>query len=708
MAFPFRKKTTDRSDSKTLKEAFKECEASTELGFKISSKSQKELEELIQEILEKISSTSKKLEDFSFLKDVARPVIEAQKSIKQDVQELPVQLKGKIAKLRKNLSDFTVVLFGRTMAGKSTMMEILTKGNGSSIGKGAQRTTRDTRSYKWKSLKVIDVPGIAAVGGKEDEEIARKTAEAADLIVFLITDDAPQQDEIRHFEILMEIGKPILCVMNVKLHIEFDDLEEFKDDLNAVYKGPKLPQIEDQFNKFLQKKFPKRKFSFFKTHLNSCFEGIRRNEKSLIDISRFWQVEQGIIKQVKKNASIFRLRNFLDATSTSMLGFARALLLFTMRNDSSQRILQEKVRDLQAWREKSFIPNAQLEISNFIEEKKQILLKRIPTFAEEYVESKEAGKEWDDEWKHLKIEDSASEKMEEISHTLTQKLENTLSDLSFDIKFSQKQISSISGTKITNWKRIFGWSSSIVGSAIGIVAIVSNPAGWIVATGIGIASIFGLLSVRSNSRKEKLKLKIKELEDALRKELSSRMRTLEKQMTDSFRTTLIKENFDKIMYEFRQTGNSMKKLSNQTREVARVLFNKIQEQNFKIVTKILEGNNLGDESSKIKTVIRLPGEVTIIIVRRNKRLSNRDAISKAIGTSLKETILFTFDTGNEFETLKRISRKELFESAIKSIHTSESHEEVVIESEEDSINDAKIPLFIKISEQLTATPTTQK
>ena len=51
------------------------------------------------------------------------------------------------------LNRFTVTLFGRTMAGKSTIREALTCGDGATIGKGAQRTTRDVREYTWNSLR---------------------------------------------------------------------------------------------------------------------------------------------------------------------------------------------------------------------------------------------------------------------------------------------------------------------------------------------------------------------------------------------------------------------------------------------------------------------------------------------------------------------------------------------------------------------------
>ncbi len=39
-------------------------------------------------------------------------------------------------------------------------MEFLRHGDGSSVGKGAPRTTRDVRTYPWHGLDITDVPGI--------------------------------------------------------------------------------------------------------------------------------------------------------------------------------------------------------------------------------------------------------------------------------------------------------------------------------------------------------------------------------------------------------------------------------------------------------------------------------------------------------------------------------------------------------------------
>ena len=51
---------------------------------------------------------------------------------------------------RKKDGIITVAIVGYTNAGKSTLMEVLREGDGSSIGKGTQRTTKDVRSYPWK------------------------------------------------------------------------------------------------------------------------------------------------------------------------------------------------------------------------------------------------------------------------------------------------------------------------------------------------------------------------------------------------------------------------------------------------------------------------------------------------------------------------------------------------------------------------------
>ena len=62
-----------------------------------------------------------------------------------NMEEEHERLRREVERKAKKLDTFNLTLFGRTMTGKSTLMEILTEGDGHTISKGAQRTSRDTR-----------------------------------------------------------------------------------------------------------------------------------------------------------------------------------------------------------------------------------------------------------------------------------------------------------------------------------------------------------------------------------------------------------------------------------------------------------------------------------------------------------------------------------------------------------------------------------
>ena len=113
----------------------------------------------------------------------------------------------------------TITLFGRTMAGKSTLREALTGGDGGSIGLGGQRTTREAREHAWGALRIIDTPGIGAVGGAEDRERALAVIDESDLVLFVVSSDGLHEDAFRGLEALIRRGKPVLLVLNVKLDL---------------------------------------------------------------------------------------------------------------------------------------------------------------------------------------------------------------------------------------------------------------------------------------------------------------------------------------------------------------------------------------------------------------------------------------------------------------------------------------------------------
>lgn len=116
-----------------------DCRKSARIGYKIASGQEKNLNKALSAAKEKVRSTLNDFNNSPCYSPEATSLLENQLSdIKQAFLKLSFAFKEDLENLRGNMSKFSVTLFGRTMAGKSTLMEILTGGNGETIGKGAQ------------------------------------------------------------------------------------------------------------------------------------------------------------------------------------------------------------------------------------------------------------------------------------------------------------------------------------------------------------------------------------------------------------------------------------------------------------------------------------------------------------------------------------------------------------------------------------------
>ena len=188
-------------------------------GYKIARDNLKGIKEDIDKVSEELKQHLVVSQDSENIEttDIKRQIQEQLQQVVLDFYPLHEKSQTLLEEKREKQDKFSIALFGRTMTGKSTLMEILTKGDGASIGKGGQRTTEDIRPYDWKGLDIIDVPGVAAFEGREDEEKAFEAAAQSDLVLFLITDDAPQDEEAKCLARVRSLGKPILGICNVKI-----------------------------------------------------------------------------------------------------------------------------------------------------------------------------------------------------------------------------------------------------------------------------------------------------------------------------------------------------------------------------------------------------------------------------------------------------------------------------------------------------------
>jgi hypothetical protein len=135
--------------------------------------------------------------------------------------ELPSADSGSWAAWQEATDDFNapmrVVLMGRTMAGKSSLLSALSRSHFDRIGDGSQRFSRDVFAATSRTsgrIEVVDTPGVGALDGAEDFDLAFSAAHGADLILWVASSDSIQEETARALRLLGVIGKPIIVVLN--------------------------------------------------------------------------------------------------------------------------------------------------------------------------------------------------------------------------------------------------------------------------------------------------------------------------------------------------------------------------------------------------------------------------------------------------------------------------------------------------------------
>ncbi|MGF1489196.1 MAG: YcjF family protein [Prochloraceae cyanobacterium] len=135
--------------------------------------------------------------------------------------------------------ELKVVIFGTGSAGKTSLVNALV---GEMVGEVAATmgTTETGATYRLslkgisRDILITDTPGIndAGIAGTQREELARKLATEADLLLFVIDNDL-RESEYKPLQTLSEIGKRSLLVFNkIDLYAE-EDIAEILSQLRA-------------------------------------------------------------------------------------------------------------------------------------------------------------------------------------------------------------------------------------------------------------------------------------------------------------------------------------------------------------------------------------------------------------------------------------------------------------------------------------------
>ena len=612
-----------------IEEALHECQAYAQKGYDIASNTWNTIHQAMLAEERKVKKVDKQQGKISRLAD--EELIKKKKQGLASFMEMDKELKQDLSYLQKQQKEFSVLVFGRTMVGKSTLMEIMTHGSGASIGNGSQRTTLDVRDYHWKGMKITDVPGIASFDGREDDRLALEAAKAADLILFLISDDGVQQEEAKNLAELRRLGKPVLGIINVKLGItEQVRSLDMKRLRNKMAERERIETICNQFRQFagnFQQDWGD--LTFVPVHLKAAYLGQDKNPE-LWEVSNFTEVEAYILSKVQQDGCFLRIKTFLDRVIIPLQG--RMEMLYENSGSSLTEAFeyQKKCQELTEWK-KIFVEDSQEKFNNLCTRVKNKLARGIREFAEDNYENEDAGEDWKEYLQEeLKLEADCMSFLQERANKCSRKRRELMDSLKTELTFAgvNVEFDDISMDSI--------FDTQFWGSAAAIAAsLISGPIG--IAIGI-VTWLFGS-SKEEKIREAKAKLRAA-LQDAM--DECGYVDTLMAGVAKTMNEEIFGKGVEGLYNALAQMDAMLIGLAKEEATGAERLGVLLNQLNCQLLHEAegyiaaQEGKNL---VLSVDRIARIPGEVTVVYDNVNSFDGYEAQMTKLIGEKVELRIL---------------------------------------------------------------------
>ena len=618
----------------------------TEAGLNLASSSVKLLDETVGEAVAELQSNIEQLQRGDYRdKDVTQSLATQLDSIRIGYELLPQRMESEVNALAGG--TFAITLFGRTTAGKSTLMTVLTHGDGSQIGNGSQRTTRDVRTYEYHGLEVTDVPGIAAFGGIEDEVLAFETAKQGDLILFLITDDAPQRSEAEFLSRIKSLGKPIICLVNVKVGVYArgrlseddymdlcDDVQDKFDDaegLQAIRRslidyGPEYGQDWSHIP-----------FAF--VHLKSAHMAQQPEyaqwSDGLYKLSRFGDAISLIEREVQNKGGFYRFKTYTDVVSVPLVEALEELFAQSAENSDQGRLLIQKKRKHDSWVE-DFEKRAATKIETLLTGIANDLKREASSFAEDNYDNKHASSEWAKVVKRRDIQTRANNLLIELEHECEDELRDIGREIEFDIRFSRYRLNlgNVKARGVVDAKKVWNWTTVIVSGGLTIAGLFAAPqlvAGGVIAGVIG--AVGSLFFDDFEERKRRARL------------------DMQKQLNGIVSDKIVEQPLRPTSRKISDVVSSLFDLSATQRRLARRINEQQGTLNSAVVTEALAYLGYDIADGCIMRVARIPGETTLLILADGTRLPYK--LKRDLAGLLDEGVRYVFECGDVRVMLSR-------------------------------------------------------
>jgi len=611
-----------------LTTVLEECSESARRGQKIASGQKALLDDKLKKAEDEIRKTMVEFQRSPCETVGMTELLEGQlENIRSAVDDLRVSFDEDLALLSENMGSFSITLFGRTMAGKSTLMEVLTEGDGSAIGMGAQRTTRDIRRYEWNGLAVTDVPGIGAFEGEEDTRLAFDAAKTADLILFLLTDDAPQAVEADCFRQVVELGKPVIVIMNVKVSCESGkSMKLISRDMDRAFDEERLDSVRRQFLKFAEpmgQDWSNVPFVF--VHLKAAYLAQKQDTPEDTEVwtkmSRIENLKRLLISEVQRRGKFIRVKTFVDVIANPMLAAIDELNMQSLVNNAQSKVISDKKNAIGRRRD-LFLKDSRRRIETFMMQLKSELRVDMADFVDEHYADKHADLAWGEVIKSKDIEGRCHGLLDELEGEVNDIIRETIREIRSELEYVS--VATIERNfmmpAIVDSQRIVQWTAFLCGDvALGAIMLIGEimevslgPAGWI-ALGITIAGTVAVMLLESRETKE-YRARAK-LENEITRSVNATCDSVWTQLEQNL-DKLVKNKLDVVISELDKIRRVVDALVSSQNSLCDDLGVQLQGLNSDMLAdfeKILGSESQGLSLPGIRKVARIPGVAMALV-----------------------------------------------------------------------------------------------
>ena len=552
-----------------------------------------------------------------------------------------------LGKQKRSLDCFNVMLFGRTMAGKSTIREAITRGDGKTIGKGAQRTTRDVKEYEWNNLRIIDTPGFGAYNGQEDTEVAHEILEQSDVVLFMLNSDSIQESTFVELEHVHKLNKPLIFVLNMKKDLESEGNRRraLKSPEKYIFKEEDIQSHGDRLKSLAARAgINPSTVRIIPIHAQAAFLATKitgEEGSQLNTLSRINDLLNALIDEVEINGPTRRIQTFLDS---SLHHIDEQSLLILSQRDRLAKLLpqyESSYTRISQWKVKT-LRDAPRLLSKEVDSAFKPLIDSVADFVDDHIEDKNAAGAWDRHYKSFNI----AKKVERSTQALAEQVVEELQDFNremnegLDITLSFEVVHDGKNFSESDFRRINGWGSAIAGVVSAIAFFNAwNPVGW-VAAGIGL--IFTVFSFFSDSRAKKLKDAKSKQRQALLEDIEKSKRKIKTNLEGWFDTNLHRAIILPTEHNLSLLCLSLSGFITELDDTDSQLHALKHEINFRLLNRVaFVITKQHFALPKTIKIVRAPGYACYFLISDYFRNTE---LLKAMSNAMRETVLAVYNT----------------------------------------------------------------